>query len=102
MDNSIINESSKHLSHLIDLFCFKGRPENIDQDRQVMILVNHGYVTGYSLSRNQPVWTAYRVSASKDDVDYERTHLFYDDMRLPKKNRITTWTFKTPNGKKYD
>ncbi|MEL6918941.1 MAG: DNA/RNA endonuclease, partial [Bacteroidota bacterium] len=64
MDNTIINDASKHLSHLTDLFCFKGRPENLDSEREVMVLINHGYITGFSLSRNQPVWTAYRVSAA--------------------------------------
>lgn len=102
MDNTILSESSHHFAHLIDLFCFKGRPKNLDSDRQVMILINHGYVTGFSLVRNQPVWTAYRVSAAREDVDYARPHLFYEDFRLPKKNRITTWTFKNQNGRSYD
>ena len=102
MDNSKINESSKNLEYLLDLFCFKGRPENLDSRNEVSILINHGYACGFSFLRNQPVWTAYRVSAAKRDVDYERPQLFYDDIRLPKQNRISDYTFKSPNNKKYD
>ncbi|WP_394747663.1 DNA/RNA non-specific endonuclease [Spongiimicrobium salis] len=102
MDNSKINESSKNLEYLLDLYCFKGRPENLDTNNEVNILVNHGYTCGFSYARNQPVWTAYRVSAAKRDVDYERPQLFYDDIRLPQQNRVSDYTFKSPNGKKYD
>ncbi len=102
-DNSKINKHSIHLQHLIDLFCFKGKPNNLDEKNQINVLVNHGYISGYSLFRNQPIWTAYRVSAAKRDVDYERPHLFYDDIRLPKENRISDFTFKSPTkNKKYD
>lgn len=101
-NNSIISEASKPLAHLVDFFCFKGVPENNNQDDKVIILVNHGYVVGFSTKRQQPLWAAYRVAEAREDVDYERPHLFYDDTRLPEDNRIGTETFGTVNGKQYD
>ena len=51
MDNTSVHPSSQSLAHLVDLFLFKGAPINNDQDRAVQILVNHGYVAGYSPDR---------------------------------------------------
>ena len=45
-DNSIVHQTSSNRAHLIDLFLFKGHPVNIDQDRQVQILVNQGLCGG--------------------------------------------------------
>lgn len=102
MDNTTINPVSAPLAHLVDLFCFKGRPHNIDPDREVQVLVNHGYVTGFSSARKQPVWTAYRVTSWKQDVDFSRPHLFYDDERLEAEDRIGTWTFGKYGNTSYD
>ena len=92
-DNSIVNPHSKSLAHLIDLFVYKGCPRNLDPDREVQILVNHGHVTGFSPIRNQPVWAAYRVAKAVEDVNYARPHLFYDDYRLNPNNQIGYDTF---------
>lgn len=101
-DNTIIAEASKPLAYLIDLFCFRGRPENNDPDHKVEVLVNHGYLVGYSSFRKQPVWAAYRVAEARRDVDYERPHLFYEDMRLDPDDRHGTWGFGKHNNEAYD
>lgn len=92
-DNSIINRNSESIQHLIDLFVYKGRPRNLDPEREIQILVNHGYVVGFSPNRNQPAWTAYRVAKSQKDLNYARPHLFYDDHRLAANNQIGYETF---------
>lgn len=92
-DNSVINRHSESLKHLIDLFVYKGQPRNLDPDREIQILVNHGYVVGFSPSRNQPVWTGYRVAKARKDLNFARPHLFYDDYRLSPNNQIGYKTF---------
>lgn len=89
-DNSVIHEHSKPLEHLIDLFCFNGRPWNLDEDpsHNVSVLVNHGYVVGFSHYRKQPLWAAYRVAEADQHVDYDRPQLFYEDERLSDEDRI--------------
>ena len=93
MDNTSIHPSSAELLHLIDLFTFNGRPENRDPDREVVVLVNHGYVVGFSPSRLQPAWAAYRVAGFDRDLDFDRPHLYYEDMRLDEELRIGPETF---------
>lgn len=102
IDNSSILEVCKPLAHVIDFFCFRGRPINLDQQRPVSVVVNHGYVVGFSHERLQPVWAAYQVSAAKRDVDYQRPHLFYDDPRLPKSLQIGAGGFGKVQGRPYD
>ena len=92
-DNSVVNRHSESLSHLIDLFVYKGQPRNLDPDREIHILVNHGFVVGFSPGRNQPVWAAYRVAKAVEDVNFARPHLFYDDYRLNPNNQIGYKTF---------
>lgn len=89
------------MSHLIDLFLFKGAPENKDENRECVILVNHGYVVGYSPARNQPLWSAYRVTVSSDTPRYDRDHLYYADERLDDSTRLDNRTFGTHNGVAY-
>lgn len=93
VDHSTVASASAHLEHLSELFAFKGRPLNLDPDRPVTVLINHGYMVGFSAARKQPVWAAYRVSDAKQGTNYERPHFFYDDLRLPKSARIGTDTF---------
>jgi endonuclease G len=102
VDNSSVLEICKPLAHAIDFFCFRGRPRNLDQQRPVSVIVNHGYVVGFSTERLQPVWAAYQVSAARRDVDYERPHLFYDDPRLPETLRIGAGGFGKVGGRAYD
>ncbi|NIM10630.1 MAG: hypothetical protein GTO45_01455 [Candidatus Aminicenantes bacterium] len=105
-DNTEIAKASRHLEYLIPLLTFKGRPENLDMENKVTVLVNHGYVVGYSAKHKQPLWSAYRVSSSdvvllnarEEDkysedktvrrvVTFDRSPSFYKDLRLPKKAR---------------
>jgi len=93
MDNTTVHPKSQDLAHLIDLFLFKGPPINEDTEREVQILVNHGYVVGFSPSRLQPVWAAYRVAGADQDVDYDRPHVYYADDRMPAEHRVGPETF---------
>lgn len=93
MDNTTVHPLSRDMEHLMDLFLFKGRPQNRDPDREVSVLINHGYVVGFSPDRLQPLWAAYRVAGSERSVDYDRPHLYYEDLRLDPDWRIGTDTF---------
>ncbi|QEG43463.1 DNA/RNA non-specific endonuclease [Roseimaritima ulvae] len=98
MDNTIVHPSCAHLAHLVDLFVFKGAPANKDPDRQVQILVNHGYVVGFCPDRRQPLWSAYRVAGTKRDIDFDRPHLYYADKRLDQDVRLSSATFGRKDG----
>lgn len=93
MNNTIVHPASASLAHTINLFVFKGAPINNDPDRQVQILVNNGYICGYSPDRLQPLWSAYRVAMADQDVDFDRPHLYYQDNRLEESVRVEAKTF---------
>lgn len=93
MDNSVIHPLCENQTHLIELHLWRGPPKNLDEMRQVLILVNHGFVVGFSPDRMQPVWSAYRVADYDRDVDYARPIHYHDDMRLDDKLRIGRKTF---------
>lgn len=93
VDHSSVHEDSRSLRHLQNLFAIHGVPKNLVSDDPITILVNHGYLVGFSAKHNQPRWAAYQVSSAKRDVDYERFPIFVDDLRLPTENRIGNETF---------
>ena len=100
-DYSTVINASQSMAHLIDFFCYRGAPRNNDPNNPLLILVNHGYVVGFSPKTLQPAWSAYRVGETKTDVGvepieswYARPHSYYDDPRLPSKYQIGTGTFK--------
>ncbi|MCP3879996.1 MAG: DNA/RNA endonuclease [Sulfitobacter sp.] len=93
MDLTTLHPTSADQGHRVDLHLWRGAPENLDEDRPVQILVNDGYVVGFCPSRLQPVWSAYRVAHADKDVDFDRPHVYYDDMRLPEEHRIGRKTF---------
>ena len=101
MNNTSIHPSSADLVHLVDLFTFNGAPDNLDSDRQVLLLVNHGYAVGFSPSRLQPAWAAYRVAGFDRDVDFDRPHLYYEDFRLDDELRVGPETFGRVDGIQY-
>ena len=80
---------------------FKGAPRNNDTERQVQILVNHGYVVGFSPERLQPLWSAYRVAGFDRDIDFDRPHLYYADQRLDSEYRVGPQTFGRINDVQY-
>ena len=111
MGNSRIVDSSKSLEHLIEFFCYNGAPENKDLDNEILVLVNHGYVVGFSTKTLQPAWSAYRVAEGKakrgvdvEDINkwYQRPHLYYEDTRLPEEYRVGTDTFGRVQGGDFD
>lgn len=93
MDNTVIHPKSENQAHLIDIHLWRGAPQNLDEDRQIQILVNQGYVVGFSPDRLQPVWSAYRVAYADDDVKYDRDINYYNDLRLNEAYRIGKKTF---------
>lgn len=101
MNNTSIHPSSKDLMHLVDFFTLNGAPHNLDSDRQVQLLVNHGYVVGFSPDRLQPAWAAYRVAGFDRDTDFDRPHLYYEDLRLDDEQRIGPDTFGSHDGIRY-
>jgi endonuclease G len=92
-DNTEIAEASRNLEYLVPIFAYKGRPLNEDPNRKVTVLINHGYMVGYSVDRKQPLWAAYRVSQATKYVDYKRPPFFYSDLRLPESARVEPDTF---------
>ena len=98
MDNTTIHPLCASQVHHIDLHLWRGAPQNLDENRPVQILVNHGYVVGFCPDRLQPVWSAYRVAHADDDVDYDRPLSYYDDMRLDDEYRIGRKTFGKIDG----
>ncbi len=73
----------------------------MDPDRPVVMLVNHGYVVGFSPNRLQPAWAAYRVAGFDRDVDFDRPHLYYEDVRLGEELRIGSETYGRVDGIQY-
>ena len=65
-------------AHPVDLHLWRGFPESLDETRPVQILINQGYIVGFSPDALQ---SAYRVADSDHDVDYERPLLNYEVMR---------------------
>ena len=92
-DNTEIAEASRNLEYLVPIFAYKGRPLNEDPNRKVTVLINHGYIVGYSVDRKEPLWAAYRVSQTTRSVDYKRPPFFYPDLRLPESARVAPDTF---------
>ena len=93
MDYTSIHPSSADQAHRVDLHLWRGAPQNLDADRPIQILVNHGYVVGFCPDRLQPAWSAYRVAYADKDVKYDRPLSYYNDMRLPAEQRIGRKTF---------
>ncbi|MCP6390624.1 hypothetical protein NL487_27265, partial [Klebsiella pneumoniae] len=70
------------MAHHLDLHLWRGAPQNLDPDRPVQILVNQGYVVGFSPKTLQPAWSAYCVAHAEAAVDYRRPLHYYTDVRL--------------------
>ena len=93
MDNTTVHPLCASEAHRIEIHLWRGAPENLDPDRPIQILVNQGYVVGFSPSRRQPAWSAYRVAHATRDVDFDRPIHYLDDLRLPADLRVGRKTF---------
>ncbi|MCG8576984.1 MAG: DNA/RNA non-specific endonuclease [Flavobacteriales bacterium] len=93
MDNTTIHPKSGNRAHLVDLHLWRGAPQNLDDSREIQILVNQGYVVGFCPDRLQPAWSAYRVAHAESDVKYDRPINYYNDLRLDEEYRIGKKTF---------
>jgi len=92
-DFSTIHPLSAGMAHHLDIHLWRGAPQNLDADRPVQILVNHGYVVGFSPTTLQPAWSAYSVAHATAAVDYERTPHYFADLRLDPAQRLSNRTF---------
>ncbi|MEM9678683.1 MAG: DNA/RNA non-specific endonuclease [Bacteroidota bacterium] len=93
MDYTTIHPKCVNQAHQVDLHLWRGTPINNDKTRPIQILVNNGYVAGFSPERLQPAWSAYRVAYATRDVKYDRILAYYNDMRLDEEFRIGRRTF---------
>jgi len=92
-DYTTIHPLSAAMAHHLDLHLWRGAPENLNPDRPVQILVNQGYVVGFSPTTLQPAWSAYCVAHADDAVDYLRPLHYYSDVRIDPDQRLTNRTF---------
>lgn len=80
--------------YLVELYTFNGLPKNTRQDREVKILVNHGYAVGYSENLMVPLYAVYRYGnlnkggEQAKERSFERPPKFQVDLRT--KARVHT------------
>lgn len=90
---SVTSDACKSSEYFFDMFCIHGAPQNLNADDSIIVLVNHGYIVGFSPKRKQPVWVAYQVSKAAKATDYARPLFFVDDGRLPDSCRVGSETY---------
>ena len=78
-------EHSESVDHLTQLFVTAGLPENLDPNRSISVLTNHGYLVGYCESLKNPIWVAYRIGKTKTPLDSARANQFLTDTRTTSK-----------------
>lgn len=93
IDHTTIHPLSAGMAHHLDLHLWRGAPQNLDPDRPVQILVNQGYVVGFSPKTLQPAWSAYSVAHAEAAVDFRRPLHYYTDVRLDPALRLSNRTF---------
>jgi DNA/RNA endonuclease G (NUC1) len=92
-DFTTIHPLSAAMAHHLDIHLWRGAPQNLDPDRPVQILVNQGYVLGFSPTTLQPAWSAYSVAHAAAAVDFKRPFHYYSDLRLDPAQRLSNRTF---------
>lgn len=92
-DFTTIHPLSAGMAHHLDIHLWRGAPQNLDANRPVQILVNQGYVVGFSPTTLQPAWSAYSVAHADAAVDYKRPLHYYSDVRLDPLQRLSNRTF---------
>jgi endonuclease G, mitochondrial len=91
-DPSIVN------IQLVELYTFNGLPKNTNSDRDIKILVNHGYAVGYSEELKVPLYVTYRygnLSESSEEVQersFKRPPKFQVDLRTNSKVHTNDYT----------
>lgn len=92
-DFTTIHPLSAAMAHHLDIHLWRGAPQNLNPDRPVQILVNQGYVVGFSPATLQPAWSAYSVAHADAAVDFKRPLHYYSDVRLDAALRLSNRTF---------
>ena len=92
-DFTTVHPSSANMAHQIDIHLWRGAPQNLDPNRPVQILVNQGYVVGFSPTTLQPAWSAYSVAHADEAVDFKRPLHYYSDLRIDPAQRLSNRTF---------
>lgn len=80
--NTVIADASKNDAYLLQIFCLGQVPHNKNVE-PIKVLINHGYVVGYSEERRNPLWTAFKASgmSSGSSFRFERSQFFSRDTR---------------------
>lgn len=69
------------IGHLAHIFVTAGLPQNLDPNRSITVLTNHGYLVGYCEALKNPIWVAYRIGKTKNPLDSARANQFLTDTR---------------------
>ncbi len=93
VDFTTLHPLSASMAHHLDIHLWRGAPQNLDPDRPVQILVNQGYVVGFSPTTLQPAWSAYTVAHADAAVDFLRPLHYYSDVRIDTAQRLSNRTF---------
>ncbi len=73
--------------HLVELYTFHGLPKNTKPDREIKVLVNHGYAVGYCEKLKVPLYAVYRYGNLQEKAErlqersFERPPKFQIDLR---------------------
>jgi len=76
---------------LVELYTYNGLPRNMKPEREIKILVNHGYAVGYSEALKVPLYVVYRFGNLKESSEnlkersFERPPKFQVDLRTESK-----------------
>ena len=92
-DNTRLHRTAESRAHQIDLHLWRGAPENRDPDRPIEVLINDGFVVGFSPTRLQPAWVGYRVADGENEQRFTRPPMYHEDVRLDEAHRIGRGTF---------
>ena len=81
-ENTVIAEACRDDVYLLQLFCLGQLPHNKNIE-PIKVLINHGYVVGYSEMRRNPIWTVFKASglSSGSVFRFERSQFFSRDLR---------------------
>ena len=85
-ENTTIAEACQDDEYLLQLFCLGQVPHNKNAE-PVKVLINHGFVVGYSEERRNPLWTVFKASgiSSGSSFRFERSQFFSRDVRTEAK-----------------
>lgn len=84
--------------YLTELYTFHGLPKNTDSNRDIKVLVNHGYAIGYSEDLKVPLYAVYRYGNLQESAEnwnersFERPPKFQIDLRTQARIHTNDYT----------